>query len=132
MKRLLLAVLMVLFTASLSFGGQKTINGTWEQVLPSPNDMKEWRLYKCPTTGCQPVAANLFATIPFVSQQTTYTTTQVLTSPDNQRVQYFFVLVAIDTSGNVSGPSNEANIWIDFEKPSTPTNFQLTIQVVTP
>ena len=51
-------------------------------------------------------------------------------SPDGQRVQYFFVLTALDTAGNQSGYSNEVNTWIDFEGPGIPTRFTVTVTVV--
>ena len=130
MKKLIFALLTVVLFAALAapaWAGNKQLNFAWEQVLPDPNDLKEWRIYSATTSG-GPYTP--MATIPYVSPQTTYTSGQQMTSPDGQRVQYFFVLKAFDTSGNESGYSNEANAWIDFQGPGTPTKFTVTVTVV--
>lgn len=131
-KYAILAVLSMFLFFGTADAGTGSLKFGWQQTLPSPNDMKEWRLYKSTTPNVQVIPANLFATIPFVSAQTDYTSTQPLTSPDSQRVQYFFVLTAVDTSGNASGKSNEVNAWVDFQAPGVPINVTLTVTVDTP
>ncbi len=132
MKKLfgILIVLLSLSLCTSAFAGTVNAVFTWTQSLPTPNDMKEWRIYKATAAGVQTVPANLLVTVPYVSTQTQYTTTQVMTSPDGQKVQYFFVMTAGDQSGNVSAKSNEVNAWIDFQSPEAPGSFSLTISVV--
>jgi len=130
MKKLFLILLCFILFAALvpqAWAGSKQLTFAWEQVLPEPNDLKEWRIYSATQSG-GPYA--LMATVPYVSPQTTYTSSQQMTSPDGQRVQYFFVLTALDTAGNQSGYSNEVNTWIDFEGPGIPTRFTVTVTVV--
>lgn len=126
MKKILMSIVVVFIVFSLAWAGQKTLVAQWEQTLPSPNDLKEWRLYISTHSGGP---YNLLRTIPFVSPQTTYTDEFQLSSPDGQRMQYFFVLTAVDTSGNESGYSNEASVWIDFEAPGVPANLRVVIKV---
>ena len=133
MKKMLMFLVIALFAlAGMVNAGQGSLKFEWQQTLPSPNDLKEWRLYKGRVANVQAISANLFATIPFVSAQTEYTSTQALTSPDGQRVQYFFVLTAVDTLGHESAKSNEVNGWVDFQAPGVPTNLTLTITINTP
>jgi hypothetical protein len=130
MKKLffvMLTVALMVFFATPSWAGSKQLTFAWEQDLPSPNDLKEWRIYSATQSGGP---YTLMATVPYVSPQTTYTSAQQMTSPDGRRVQYFFVLTAVDTSGNQSGYSNEVNTWIDFEGPGVPTKFSVTVTVV--
>jgi len=130
MKKLFLILLCFVLFAALAaptWAGSKQLTFAWEQVLPDPNDLKEWRIYSATQAG-GPYA--LMATVPYVSPQTTYTSSQQMTSPDGQRVQYFFVLTALDTAGNQSGYSNEVNTWIEFEGPGIPTRFTVTVTVV--
>ena len=130
MKKLfsiLLAIVLFAALAAPSWAGNKQLTFAWEQVLPETNDLKEWRIYSATQSG-GPYA--LMATVPYVSPQTTYTSSQQMTSPDGQRVQYFFVLKALDTAGNQSGYSNEVSTWIDFEGPGIPTRFTVTVTVM--
>lgn len=132
MKKLTFALLTVLLITALAapaLAGNKQLNFAWEQVLPESGDLKEWRLYSATQSG-GPYNPTPVAIIPYVSPQTTYTSAQQMTSPDGQRIQYFFVLTAVDTSGNESGHSNECSAWIDFEAPAKPTNFTVTVTVV--
>jgi hypothetical protein len=126
MKKLLVLCAVLLLSSVIAYAGQKILTAQWEQTLPNPNDLQGWKLYYSTTQGGP---YTLLKTIPFVSQQTTYTDEFQFTSPDGQRKQYFFVLTAIDTSGNESGYSNEASIWIDFEAPGVPVNLRITIKV---
>jgi hypothetical protein len=119
-------ILLLLLCASV-FAGAKTLEFTWRQTLPDPNDLAGWRLYSSQTQGGP---YSLVLTIPFVSEQTQYSSTQPFVSPDGQRKTYYFVLTAFDTSGNESGYSNEASASIDFEAPGVP--IQLKVTVTTP
>ena len=130
MKKLSFVLLTAVLFAALAapaWAGNKQLTFAWEQVLPTTNDLKEWRIYSATKAGG---AYTLMATIPYQSPQTTYTSPQQMTSPDGQRSQYFFVLTAVDTAANESGYSNETNAWIDFEAPGSPTNVTVTVTVV--
>ena len=130
MKKLIFALLTVVLIVALAapaWAGNKQLNFAWEQVLPETNDLKEWRMYSATQSGGP---YTLMATIPYVSPETTYTSAQQMTSPDGQRIQYFFVMTAVDTSGNETGYSNECDAWIDFEAPNKPTNYTVTVTVV--
>jgi hypothetical protein len=130
MKKLFFVLLTAVLFAALaapSWAGGKQLTFAWEQVLPTPNDLREWRVYSAGKSGGP---YTLMATVLYQSPQTTYTSAQQMTSPDGQRIQYFFVLTAVDTSGNQSGYSNEVNTWIDFEGPGNPVNVTVTVTVV--
>ena len=130
MKKLFVTLLCFVLFITLAvptWAGSKQLTFAWEQVLPEANDLKEWRIYSATQSGGP---YTLTATVPYVSPQTTYTSSQQMTSPDGQRIQYFFVLTALDTAGNQSGYSNEVNTWIDFEGPGIPTRFTVTVTVV--
>ena len=130
MKKLFFILLVAVLFAALAspmWAGSKQLTFAWEQVLPETNDLKEWRIYSATQSGGP---YTLTATVPYVSPQTTYTSSQQMTSPDGQRVQYFFVLTALDNAGNQSGYSNEVSTWIDFEAPGIPTKFTVTVTVV--
>ena len=103
MKKLffvLLAAVLFAALASPTWAGNKQLTFAWEQVLPEANDLKEWRIYSATQSGGP---YTLMATVPYVSPQTTYTSSQQMTSPDGQRIQYFFVMTAVDTAGNRIG-----------------------------
>ena len=126
MKRFLLILALVLLT-SIAFAGTKSLNFAWQQTLPSPNDLQGWSLYQSSTAG-GPYAKIL--DIPYTVTQTEYTATQPITVPDGSVTTLFFVLDAVDKSGNRSAKSNEVTASIDFQSPGTP--IQLRVTVTTP
>jgi hypothetical protein len=124
---------MAIFAMALpAFAGTKTLTFAWEQTLPSPNDLKEWRIYKATTPNVAVAPANLWATVTYVAPQTTYTSPQSLVSPDGQAITYYFVLTAVDAAGNESGKSNEVIQLIDFQGPGSPSKVTVTVTVTTP
>ena len=127
MRKYLLVVLALLLFASVCFAGTKTLTATWQQAIPTENDLAGWKLYKATVAGGP---YTLDRTIPYVSQQTTYTSSAPITVPDGQLTTLYFVLSAFDTSGNESGKSNEVQVQIDFLPPGNP--FQLIITITTP
>lgn len=125
MKKILLCLMAsVLFMVTLAFSGTKTLEFGWQQDLPSPNDLASWGLYQSPTPG-GPYSKIL--DIPYVSPQTEYTSTTPITVPDGQMSILYFVLDAVDTSGNRSGKSNEVVATIDFQPPGIPIQLKVTV-----
>jgi hypothetical protein len=119
----------LLFLSSLapaSWAGSKDLTAIWQQTLPSPNDLEKWEL----EYSQDQVAWTKHSDILFVSEQTEYTCDVPFTSPDGQKVTWYFRLRAVDTSGNASDWSNVASCEIDFESPGEPTIFSVTIKVV--
>lgn len=128
MKRLILLVIGFLLVTSLALGGQKTLNFAWQQDLPSPvNDLAGWGLYQSATPG-GPYTKIL--DIPYVSPQTEYTAGTPITVPDGQVNTLYFVIDAVDTSGNRSGKSNEVVATIDFQPPGIPIQLKVTVTTV--
>jgi len=125
MKKLFLLVLAFILLTSLSFGGTKTLNFEWQQDLPTPvNDLAGWKLYQGTTTGGP---WTLIETIPYVSPMTEYTASKSITVPDGQTTNLYFTLTAFDTSGNESGRSNEVAASVDFQSPTIPVQFKVTV-----
>ncbi len=125
MKKLLLLALTFLMVTSFSFGATKTLKFGWQQDLPAPvNDLAGWKLYQSSTTGGP---WTLVETIPYVSPMTEYTTTKIITVPDNQVTNLFFTVTAFDTSANESGRSNEVGASLDFQSPGVPVQFKITV-----
>ena len=126
MKRILVSLLVIgmILMAGSVMAGTKTATFTWQQTLPTPNDLGGWEIWVSDTpTGTY----TLFATIPYVSAQTTYTSTQTVTVPDGSITTKWFKALAYDTSGNKSGFSNIISATIDFQSPGAPITFTITI-----
>jgi len=115
MKKLLLALLMVLVFAFSSHGATLF----WSQELPDPNDLAGWRVYQshAPGTGYFKVKE-----IPFVSPSTEYSTEITISSPvDSGTKTFYFVITSFDTSQNESGYSNEVMFSVtDVIAPKVP------------
>lgn len=114
----------------VSYAATKSVGLAWEQAVADTSSagFAGWKIYRKTGTGTAAVYT-LFATIPYVSQQTTYTTTQVLTIPDGTTGSVTFVATAYDSAGNESIYSNEAVYTYDLAPPATPINLRIVIQV---
>lgn len=118
-------IIFILLIAGVCFAGQKVLEFTWNQVIP--DDMGGWYLYQSQTSGVYELPP--VVTIPYDPDVTNHTTTTSLTSPDNEKHTYYFILRAFDTSGNVTPGDNETSLEIDFEPPPDPTDF--TVRIIT-
>ncbi len=127
MKRIILILAMVFMLCLPVFGGNKNLNFTWNQTLPSPNDLQGWGLYQASVTG-GPYTKVM--DIVYTAPATSYTATKLITVPDGSVTILYFVIDAVDTSGNRSAKSNEVSASIDFQPPGTP--ITLTVTVTTP
>jgi uncharacterized protein YxeA len=127
-KVIFLCLALVLCCASLVHAAPKSLTFAWEQA-GSITDLAGWKLYE--VTGT-PKVYTLFVTIPYVSQQATYTSAQTIEFPNGAVTTKTYVLTAYDKSGNESAKSNEASATVDFEAPNVPTVFTITVNVVTP
>lgn len=124
----ILVAFMVLTTVNVVESRTKTITFEWEQEIS--NDFAGWYLYaKQGSTGGGVLSEyNRIATIDYDGNELlTYEGSTVLDSPDNQEVEYFFVLTAFDTDGNESTASNEVSDIIDFLAPQNPLFFRVKI-----
>jgi hypothetical protein len=119
-------IFSMLMIAIPSFAGEKSLTATWQQVLPSPNDLLAWALWYSEDQ----VTWMWHADIYYVQEQTEYVSEFAFTSPDDERKTWYFRMNAVDTSGNTSGWSNIASITIDFETPPAPINLKLTIKII--
>jgi len=62
------------------------------------------------------------------SNTTEYTASVTITAPDAQATTYYFVMDAIDTSGNRSARSDPPlSTTIDAQSPNTPTLLKIVI-----
>jgi hypothetical protein len=123
MKKVLFWCLMLVMLVTVCFAGTKVLTFAWQQP-GSLDNFGGWKLYQSETAGG---AGVLSMTIPYVSQQTEYTATKNLVSPDGQTKTSYFTLTAFDTSGNESGKSNEVSAVIDFEAPTVPIQLKVTV-----
>ncbi len=127
MKRFILVLAMIFTLCIPVFAGNKDLNFTWNQTLPSPNDLQGWGLYQASTAGG---AYTKIMDITYTVPQTSYTATKLITVPDGIISVLYFVIDAVDTSGNRSDKSNEVSASIDFQPPGIP--ISLTVTVTTP
>jgi hypothetical protein len=139
MKRALSILIVVLICLSLAgFANAQNVPRTasfaWQQATADTNSgsFGGWKIYRKTTVGGV-AAYTLFATVPFVSTQTEYTSFQSIELPAGSQGTIVFVATAFDTAGNQSAYSNEASYTYDLVPPTGPTLFKLTVTVtVTP
>jgi hypothetical protein len=128
MKKILavLLVLGLILTASQVYAASATATATWQQTLPSPATVfGGWEIHMGDSaTGTYTLLVN----IPYVSTQTTYTTTQTITVPDGVATTKYFKILAWNKSGKKSAFSAPVAATVDFEAaPSVPITFTITI-----
>ncbi len=122
MKKLVGIFLLLFFLFAVSLSARPSgVGFAWKQDLPTPNDLRGWKLYKGTIAGGPYV---FISEIPFTTVQAEYTVTMNIDYPDGQKTKYFFVITAIDTSGNESGNSNEVAKEVDFLSPAAPKEFR--------
>ena len=132
MKRLLsvffVIALCLMFVAPVaSQTKQVDLTFEWGQTI-SP-DFYGWILYYGPTAGgpyTQLGSDIVYGGTPM----TTYTSDEMLTAPDNAETTFYFVVSALDDSGNESGVSNEVSYRADFLPPTTPVQLNVTITTI--
>jgi len=126
MKKFMIVLAIVLIAGVAQAQTTKQVTFSWSQVLPSPNDLAGWHISKASVAGGP---YTLFATVPFTSAQTTYTSTQSLSVPQGTST-HCFVLDAYDAAGNKSGYSNEVckTITVDTIAPNIPAILTITVQ----
>jgi len=149
---LLLVVLVMVFALSTNcFAGTKTLTFAWEQY-DIPEDFKGWQLQ---VTAIAPPESWTNEKSTWIDDPRTtkewkdavfidygggggehYTKDYVMTSPEGQKVRYWYRMAAQDESGNRSTWTyGEDQIGlcaaeIDFEAPPGPCKFTVTVKVV--
>ena len=125
MKKIVFLLFLMLFYATTAMAGEKTLQFTWDQDVPS--DMGGWKLYQSisPMTDCKIDGTEVMNIV--YTGQTEYQATHQLTSPDGQTATYYWRLTAYDTSANESDCSNEVSKAIDFETPGIPFSLDVVI-----
>jgi len=118
MIQILSLLLLVLFVPVSAYS--KTCVGRWEAPVTNADGSAltgqiMYRLYSSATTGGQNIGQSPFLTV----QET-----QATFPCDTDR---FFVVTAVDQSGNEGVPSNE--IYVDVTAPSAPGSFTITIRI---
>jgi len=111
-------------------GKTKDLKFRWEQP-GDVTDLAGWRLYYGTASGHYTDSGTLWPKVPPDAEtEMTYTNSYTLTiTPDvSGPVTYYFVLTAVDTTGNESAFSNEVSIKIDMAAPGVPQNFRLVIE----
>lgn len=124
MKKILIILLTLLLLVSTSFAGTKVLKFEWNQEIS--DGFAGWKLYVSETSQSY---GSPFMIIPFDIEQTSYTTSEEISSPDGETHTYYFVLTAFDGEGNESTWSNEVSAKIDFESPSGPYNLTVIIEI---
>jgi hypothetical protein len=125
---ILLVIAVCVALAGFVQAGTKTLNFAWEQAASdtAAPDFGGWKIYRKLTADGTP-SYSLVATIEFVAAQATYTTSQTLEFPSGQTTTAVFAATAFDRAGNESPYSNEASVTIDFQTPSVPIEFRITV-----
>jgi len=129
MKKLFIAVMCSLFLVICSqpiFAATESLNFTWDQVLPVPNDLSHFTLYEYDGTGTP--TGNTF-NIPYETDMS-YEHDEVVTVSDDQSTELCYDMSASDATGHESEKSNRPCVTIDLEHPpAVPGSLTITIQV---
>ncbi|HID31305.1 MAG TPA: hypothetical protein EYP19_15080, partial [Desulfobacterales bacterium] len=83
-----LLVLLLLTALNSAAAGEKTLKFEWRQKISS--DFGGWKLYMSETS--QTYTNEPILLIPFQAEALEYTSTTVITSPDDEERTYYFVL----------------------------------------
>ena len=125
MKKVLLAVIMVLFMVGTALSADIALKFAWNHE--DPPDVAEWVLYSSETQGGPYVEMGPIPNTPpnyvFVADWTF----QVTANTDKT---YYFVATAKDADGNESEYSNEVSKEIDVQAPGAPITLTVTIEIV--
>ena len=145
MKKLLCLLIgcFIMLVTSVAFAGTESITFAWEKSIIEVDLAKFELQYTVDNPSVEDSVTpeeertwEHLVDVPYVTDQTSpFTEQAVLTSPDGERVQYWFRISAVDTSGNASnwnyGSATEpnCNAWIDFEEPGATIEFTVTVNV---
>ena len=116
MKKILLIILAMVFTASLVFGASIPLRATW--TANTESDMASYKLYRTDGTRL------LIGTI--AHPTTNYNFTLIV--PDNSQGTLTFVLTALDTAGNESLDSGVVSYPFDLRSPAAPIGLGVVRQ----
>ena len=130
MKRVVMILVTLIFLVSPLWAANATLNFSWEQVIPSPNNLSGWTIYQSTTAGGP---YTIFEDVPFASVLPSYTFSKTIVVSDNQVTTLYFVIVAKNSAGKVSSYSPEIIGVIDaFIPPQIPSNFKVITITVGP
>lgn len=124
---LTLAFVVLVFSVSMAFAGEKVVTLAWEQSISS--DFAGWKLYVSQTSGIVPDGNPAFIIDYGGVDQGTYTTVKSIVSPNGEEITYYFVMTAFDNEGNESDASNEIFKVIDFLSPDDPLSLRFVIVI---
>lgn len=117
MKRLLLALILLLSLISLAFASSSNLTFEWN--ANSEPDLAGYRLYQSTSSGVYILGQGNE-----VLDILAGTMIETINVADGT---WFWVLTAYDTEGNESGPSNEVFKMLDATEPDAPTGLTITI-----
>lgn len=126
MKRLLIALLIILAMAITVNAGTKPITFNWQQNVADLPNLASWNiLYSFTAGGPYTQLVN----VPYNgTPQAEYThLTPVAVVADGQKKTVYFVANAVGKSGVVSGYSNQVSIEIDFTTVTVPIQLRIII-----
>lgn len=148
--RLVLVCLLVLLTAGVSIAGTKMLTFAWDQC-DIPEDFKGWQLQVTAvapplswtneeSTWINDPRTTEWSDAVFIDYDGTgepsYANDYVMTSPESQKVRYWYRLAAQDESGNESAwcygedQTGLCTKEIDFEPPPASCKFTVEIKIV--
>ena len=119
MKRLILALIMVLFVASFVSAAESQVTFQWKQDVMVDGDY--WEVYKSEVSGGP---YTLLYSIPYVTSQTTYENTETIII---DKKTYFVFLKVNGADGERSKNSNEV-----FLNPPVNAPSELTVVISSP
>lgn len=129
MKKAILICIFIILLASFAYAKDKGVTVTWQQILPTPNDMGGWVIrYGNVPGGPYPYAD----TVPFVNEQTIYS--YEIKVKLKKRENWYFIVYSFDQEGNYSAPSPQVAIEInpggseDTTPPGVPSNPNVTVK----
>ncbi|OPX19256.1 MAG: hypothetical protein BZ151_10205 [Desulfobacca sp. 4484_104] len=121
MKKIIaIAIIVGIMGVALNAQAAISVTATWN--ANSEADLASYNIYRSTTHGSGYVKIN---TAPIAKSSTP---TFVDSISGTVQGTYYYVVTAVDTSGNESGYSNEASIHIDTSAPAPPQGITVKIK----
>lgn len=113
-------ILLIIFGAAFSAQAAVQVTATWS--ANSESDLAGYNIYRSTTSGSGYMKINSSVIIKTASPQ------YVDNFTGSVEGDYYYVVTAVDTSGNESTYSNEGSTHIDTVAPNAPSSITVHIQ----
>ncbi|RLB67230.1 MAG: hypothetical protein DRH04_08265 [Deltaproteobacteria bacterium] len=120
-KTIFTIILLVVIGVAFNVQAAVQVTATWSANTES--DLAGYNIYRSTTSGSGYVKLNSSIIAKTSAPQ------YIDTIPDATEVTYYYVVTAVDTSGNESSYSSEASTHIDTRAPSPPNGIKVTVNI---